>query len=139
MPNRNRTDRVWARRRKRRVPAQRACAGRVSDWTRWRVKRRSFELAHLPVPENFESAAVSVVALSAGRAGCVLVGLDGWIDGCEVRLCDPCARVRPSVPCPLCVPAPPSPPVSLNRKKTPGGAGTQRSRTLTTNPTQSCS
>jgi hypothetical protein len=48
MPNRNRTDRVWARRRKRRVPAQRACAGRVSDWTRWRVKRRSFELAHLP-------------------------------------------------------------------------------------------
>ena len=28
------------------------------------------------------------------RAG-VLVGLDG----CEVRLCDPCARVRPCVPC----------------------------------------
>ena len=39
------------------------------------------------------------------RAGCVLVGLDG----CEVRLCDPCARVRPCVPCvcPVCVPAPP--------------------------------
>ena len=36
---------------------------------------------------------VSVVAL--GRAGCVLGGLDG----CEVRLCDPCARVRPGVPC----------------------------------------
>ena len=29
------------------------------------------------------------------RAGCVLVGLDG----CEVRLCDLCARVRPCVPC----------------------------------------
>jgi hypothetical protein len=34
-----------------------------------------------------------------------LVGLDG----CEVRLCDPCARVRPGAPfvsC-VCVPAPP--------------------------------
>ena len=31
---------------------------------------------------------------SRGRAG-VLVGLDG----CEVRLCDPCARVRPRAPC----------------------------------------
>ena len=31
---------------------------------------------------------------SRGRAG-VLVGLDG----CEVRLCHPCARVRPCVPC----------------------------------------
>ena len=32
-------------------------------------------------------------------AGCVLVGLDG----CEVRLCDPCALVRPRVPCVSCV------------------------------------
>ena len=40
---------------------------------------------------------------SRGRAG-VSLGLDG----CEVRLCDPCARVRPCVPCvPVCVPAPP--------------------------------
>ena len=31
---------------------------------------------------------------SRGRAG-VSLGLDG----CEVRLCDPCARVRPCVPC----------------------------------------
>ena len=31
---------------------------------------------------------------STGRAG-VLVGLDGR----EVRLCDPCVRVRPCVPC----------------------------------------
>ena len=41
-----------------------------------------------------ESAADSVIARSCGRAG-VLVGLDG----CEVLLCDPCARVRPCVPC----------------------------------------
>ena len=46
----------------------------------------------------------------------LLVGLDG----CEVRLCDRCARVRPCVPCvsrvnvnmtdatPVCVPAPPA-------------------------------
>ena len=33
-------------------------------------------------------------ATRSGRAG-VLVGLDG----CEVRLCDPCACVRPCVPC----------------------------------------
>ena len=44
---------------------------------------------------------------SRGRAG-VSLGLDG----CEVCLCDPCARVRPCVPfvsraCPVCVPAPP--------------------------------
>ena len=47
-----------------------------------------------PVPERsaVEPAADSVDA--RGRAG-VLVGLDG----CEVRLCLPCARVRPSVPC----------------------------------------
>ena len=33
---------------------------------------------------------------SCGRAGAgVLVGLDG----CEVLLCDPCARARPFVPC----------------------------------------
>ena len=38
-----------------------------------------------------------VWAATDGRG---LVGLDG----CEVRLCDPCARVRPCVPC---VPAPP--------------------------------
>ena len=38
-----------------------------------------------------ESAAVSAVAWSCG----VSLGLDG----CEVRLCDPCARVRPCVPC----------------------------------------
>ena len=37
-----------------------------------------------------------VWAATDGRG---LVGLDG----CEVRLCDPCARVRP---CPVCVPAP---------------------------------
>ena len=66
-----------------------------------------------------ESAAVSAVA---GRAG-VSLGLDV----CEVRLCDPCARVRPCVPCvsrlppvsfyrycdscvyPVCVPARPRP------------------------------
>ena len=50
-----------------------------------------------------ESAAVLVVALSAGRAGnssCVLVGywnfVGPWIlNGREVRLCDPCARVHP--------------------------------------------
>ena len=59
---------------------------------------------------------------SCARAG-VLVGLDG----CEVRLCDPCACVRPCVPCvsrlppvsfyrycdscvyPVCVPARPRP------------------------------
>ena len=41
------------------------------------------------------------------RAG-VLVGLDG----CEVLLCDPCARVRPCVPC-VC-PGSPRAPVSLN-------------------------
>ena len=47
-----------------------------------------------PVPERsaLEPAADSVDA--RGRAG-VLVGLDG----CEVRLCLPCARVRPCVPC----------------------------------------
>ena len=82
------------------------------------MKRRSFELYRYRFSQltvNFDSAAVSVVALSAGRAGCVLVGLDGWMDGCEVRLCDPCARVRPSVPCvsrvAVCVPAstPPTP------------------------------
>ena len=39
-----------------------------------------------------ESAAVSAVA--SGRAG-VSLGLDG----CEVRLCDPCPRVRLCVPC----------------------------------------
>ena len=39
----------------------------------------------------------TVWAATDGRG---LVGLDG----CEVRLCDPCARVRPCVPC---VPAPP--------------------------------
>ena len=31
------------------------------------------------------------------RCGCVRA-LVGW-DGCEVRLCDPCARVCPCVPC----------------------------------------
>ena len=31
----------------------------------------------------------------AATDGRGLVGLDG----CEVRLCDPCARVRPCVPC----------------------------------------
>ena len=39
-----------------------------------------------------ESAAVSAVAWSCGY---VSLGLDG----CEVRLCDPCAHVRPCVPC----------------------------------------
>ena len=39
-----------------------------------------------------ESAAVSAVAWSCG---CVV----GFGCGCEVRLCDPCARVRPCVPC----------------------------------------
>ena len=38
---------------------------------------------------SVESA--TVVALTAG---CVLVGLDG----CEVLLCDPCARLRPCAP-----------------------------------------
>ena len=38
-----------------------------------------------------ESAADTVLRSPCGRAG-VFVGLDG----CEVRLCDPCARVRPS-------------------------------------------
>ena len=42
---------------------------------------------------SVESATVlTVVALTAG---CVLEGLDG----CEVRLCDPCALVRLRVPC----------------------------------------
>ena len=44
---------------------------------------------------RLESAAASAVALTCGL--CVLVGLDG----CEVRLCDPCARL---CPCVLCVP-----------------------------------
>jgi hypothetical protein len=35
----------------------------------------------------------TVFRSSRCRAGCVLGGLDG----CEVRLCDPCARVRPVV------------------------------------------
>ena len=42
-------------------------------------------------------------------------GVSLGLDGCEVRLCDPCARVRPCVPCvsrleveiSVCVPAPP--------------------------------
>jgi len=44
------------------------------------------------------------------RAGCVCWWVNLGLDGCEVRLCDPCARVeRPCVPrvCPVCVPAPP--------------------------------
>ena len=43
-----------------------------------------------------ESAAVSAVACG-GRAGECRCSLG--LDGCEVRLCDPCARVHPCVPC----------------------------------------
>ena len=46
-------------------------------------------------------------------AGCVL--LVGFV-GCEVRLCGPCAFVRPRVPCVSCVSR--LPPVSLNRYST---------------------
>ena len=61
---------------------------------------------------------------SRGRAG-VSLGLDV----CEVRLCDPCARVRPCIPCVSRVPAPPyvflpTPLCLFTGKKTPGGAGT---------------
>jgi hypothetical protein len=41
-----------------------------------------------------ESAADSVVCV----AWCVRWCLVGW-DGCEVCLCEPCARVRPCAPC----------------------------------------
>ena len=57
-------------------------------------------------PADVEPAAVSAVAWSCGcQAG---VGVCRWgslarcslgLDGCEVCLCDPCARVRPCVPC----------------------------------------
>jgi hypothetical protein len=59
---------------------------------------------------NAVDAGCTVFRSSRCRAGCVLRGLDG----CEVRLCDPCARVRPVVSrvcpvlhavcpgCPLC-------------------------------------
>ena len=40
------------------------------------------------------SVSLEVQRCGRGRAG-VLVGLDGR----EVRLCDPCVRVRPCVPC----------------------------------------
>ena len=46
---------------------------------------------------------------SRGRRAGVSLGLDG----CEVRLCDPCARVRPCVPCVPCVSR--LPPVSFYR------------------------
>ena len=36
-----------------------------------------------------------------------------WVDGCEVRPCDPFARVRPCVPCVPCVSR--LPPVSFYR------------------------
>ena len=45
-------------------------------------------------PAALESAAASVVALTCGLS-VLLVGLDA----CEVRLCGPCAFVRPRVPC----------------------------------------
>ena len=32
-------------------------------------------------------------------SGCVAVGGFGWMDVSEVHLCDPCACVRPCVPC----------------------------------------
>ena len=41
-----------------------------------------------------ESVAVSAVARSCGCDVCRWV----WVDGCEVRPCDLCARVRPCVP-----------------------------------------
>ena len=46
-------------------------------------------------PAALESAAASVVALKRAGWSVLLVGLDG----CEVRLCGPCAFVRPRVPC----------------------------------------
>jgi len=47
-----------------------------------------------------ESAAVSVVAGRAVALTCGLcVSVLASLDGCEVRLCDPCALVRPRVPC----------------------------------------
>jgi hypothetical protein len=45
-------------------------------------------------PAALESAAASVVALTCGLR---VVGGFGWL--CEVRLCGPCAFVRPRVPC----------------------------------------
>jgi len=79
-----------------RRPPVRAGAGRRSG-SGWRQGRVRWGRPLLSRPRGaigsgaaaVESAAVSVVALSCGL--CVLVGLDG----CEVRLCDPCARVRP--------------------------------------------
>ncbi len=51
----------------------------------------------VPARERFRSSCVRF------RAGALV----GW-DGCEVRLCDQCARVRPCAPC-VCVPCPGSP------------------------------
>ena len=94
----------------RRPPLEQARGGAGSGWRQGRV-RWGRPLLSRPRgavgsgPAAVESAAVSAVALTCG---CVLVSLDG----CEVRRCDPCALVRPRVPCvsrvcPVCVPAPP--------------------------------
>ena len=57
----------------------------------------------VPLGQN-STGTVGTVRLTCGVCKCVLlVGLDG----CEVRLCGPCAFVRPRVPNVPCVPAPP--------------------------------
>ena len=68
---------------------------RYTDWPRGAVGSGAAAV---------ESAAVSklVTHLSClvRTRGCVLCRVQGyWMDGCEVRLCDPCARVRSCVPC----------------------------------------
>ena len=65
-----------------------------------RLLRRLFTGTRLSTAVARAVASLEPATVWAATDGRGLVGLDG----CEVRLCDPCARVRPCVPC---VPAPP--------------------------------
>jgi hypothetical protein len=60
-------------------------------------------------PENEQDELTGKLRRKAGLTGETLP-YTHWMDGCEVRLCDPCARVRPCVPCVsrVSVPAPPA-------------------------------
>ena len=41
----------------------------------------------------------SITSSRLGGGVAALGALGAYLDGCEVRLCLPCARVRPCVPC----------------------------------------
>ena len=67
------------------------------DGTVVRAPRRAATADATPVGLRlFRSCSCGCCAVSAVACR---AGLSLGFDGCEVRLCDPCARVRPCVPC----------------------------------------